>query len=50
MRKLYVSNPNTVKLGCLGEIVRWMLGLWPVGVVCAFDVPLGHLAFDDARC
>ena len=27
-----------------------MLGLWPGGVVGAFDVPLGHLAFDDARC
>lgn len=39
---------NTVKLGSLNEVVRWMLGLWPGGVVGTFDVPLGHLAFDDA--
>ena len=42
-------KPNTVKLGLLDEVVRWMPGLWPVGVVGAFDVPLGHLAFDQAR-
>ena len=43
-------KPNTVKLGLLDEVVRWMPGLWPVGVVGAFDVPLGHLAFDHTRC
>ena len=26
------------------------MGLGPVGVVGAFDVPFGHLAFDDAGC
>ena len=24
--------------------------MWPGGVVSPFDVPLGHLAFDDAWC
>jgi hypothetical protein len=27
-----------------------VLRLWPGCVVAAFDVPLGHLALDDARC
>ena len=31
--------------GCLG----WLEGLWPGGVVGAFDVPFGHFAFDDVR-
>src|SRR5680860_1110106 len=39
---------NTVKLGSLDEVVRWMLGSWPGCVVGAFDVPFGHLAVDDA--
>jgi len=40
-------SPNTVKLDPLDEIVRCVLGLRPCCVVGAFDVPLGHLAFDD---
>src|SRR6266540_756077 len=43
------ANPNTVQLvshdGCGG----WSGWLWPGRVVGAFDVPSGHLAFDDAR-
>ena len=42
------ANSNAVQLdaddGCYG----WAGGLWPVGVAGAFDVPLGHLAFDQA--
>ena len=30
----------------MGRVLR----LGPGGVLSAFDVPLGHLAFDDARC
>jgi len=41
-------RPNTVKLGRDGGVAGLLLGLWPPGVVGAFDVPLGHLAFDDA--
>ena len=40
-------RPNTVKLGHLDEVVRWVLGLGPGGVVGAFDVPFDVLAFDD---
>ena len=43
-------KPNTVKLGWYGGVAGLLLGLWPPGVVGAFDVPLGHLAFDDAWC
>jgi hypothetical protein len=39
---------NTVKLERDGGVAGLLLGLWPPGVVGAFDVPLGHLAFDDA--
>ncbi len=31
-------------------VVGRMLGLRPGSVVGAFDVPLGHLAFDDSGC
>src|SRR5665647_2527274 len=41
-------SANTVKLGRDGGVAGLLLGLWPPGVVGAFDVPLGHLAFDDA--
>src|SRR5450759_1208072 len=41
-------RPNTVKLGRDRGVAGLLLGLWPPGVVGAFDVPLGHLAFDDA--
>ena len=44
------SSRNTVKLGRDGGVAGLLLGLWPAGVVGAFDVPLGHLAFDDAWC
>src|SRR5450830_1439152 len=37
------TNPNTVKLGRDGGVAGLLLGLWPPGVVGAFDVPLGHL-------
>jgi hypothetical protein len=41
---------NTVQLGCLEENCWWpFVGLGPVAVVFSFDVPLGHLAFDEAR-
>ena len=33
----------------MDEVVRWVLRLRPCCVVAAFDVPLGHLALDDAR-
>ncbi len=32
----------------MDEVVRWVLRLWPGCVMAAFDVPLGHLALDDA--
>jgi hypothetical protein len=49
LRKIRAS-PNTVQLGgleedCWGSVV----GLGPVPVVSSFDVPLGHLSFDEAR-
>ena len=40
-------NPNTVQLGCHCGVAGLLLGLRPVVVVGAFDVPLGHLALDD---
>ena len=40
-------RPNTVQLADL--ITGWMLRLGPGCVVGTFDVPLGHLAFDDSR-
>jgi len=43
-------NPNTVQLERADCGVRWVFGLGPVGVGGAFDVPFGHLAFDDAGC
>src|ERR1035437_10695347 len=44
------SKPNTVKLGWDGGVFGLLKGLWPTGVVGAFDVPFGHLAFDDSGC
>jgi transposase len=38
---------NTVQLGCHCGVAGLLLGLRPVVVVGAFDVPLGHLALDD---
>ena len=33
------------------SVLGWVLGSRPAGVVGALDVPLGHLALDDAwRC
>lgn len=44
------SSLNTVKLGPgWGGAGRRLRGLWPRGVVGAFDVPLGVFPFDDAR-
>ena len=42
-------NPNTVQL--VGEYSEGggVLGLGPVGVVGAFDLPFRHLAFDHSR-
>src|SRR5450759_403592 len=40
-------RPNTVQLGCHCGVAGLLLGLRPVVVVGAFDVPLGHLALDD---
>jgi len=39
-------RPNTVQLVRLDGGVWWVLGLGPVGVGGAFDVPFRHLAFD----
>ena len=43
-------RPNTVQLACLDAVAGRVLRLGPGAVVSAFDVPLGHLAFDDAWC
>ena len=42
--------PIPLSLSLSDEVVRWVLRLGPGRVVGAFDVPLGHLAFDDAWC
>lgn len=42
------SSSNTVQLGSQDDVGWGDSGLRPAGVVGAFDVPLGHLAFDDA--
>ena len=39
---------NTVQLGRCDRIGWYLLGLRPVGVVGALDVPFDVLAFDDA--
>src|SRR5665647_423774 len=39
---------NTVQLGELDGVVRRVVWRGPGRVVGAFDVPLGHLAFDDS--
>ena len=44
------AKPNTVQLVVVDDVGGWVVGLGPVGVVGAFDVPFGHLAFDDAWC
>lgn len=41
---------NTVQLMRANRDVWWALGLGPVSVSCAFDVPFGHFAFDHPRC
>lgn len=41
---------NTVKLGWDGGVFGLLKGLWPTGVVGAFDVPFGHLSLDDSGC
>ena len=40
---------NAVQLACLDDRGGWSAGLGPVGVYGSFHVPLGHLAFDQAR-
>jgi len=42
-------SPNTVQLACSDAVAGRVLRLGPGCVVSAFDVPFGHLAFDDAR-
>jgi len=50
-RPAHRVRSNTVQLGCHCGVAGLLLGLRPVDVVGAFDVPLGHLALDDAwRC
>ncbi len=41
-------SPNTVQLVGCDLVDGWVLGSGPGGVVGAFDVPFGHLSFDDA--
>ena len=44
------TSPNTVQLGRSEEDCWWpVVGLGPVPVAFSFDVPLGHLAFDESR-
>jgi hypothetical protein len=42
-------KPNAVQLAAFDDRCGWFLGLGPVGVSGTFDMPLGHLAFDQAR-
>jgi hypothetical protein len=44
-----MANGNTVQLGVEDGGDGWPGGLGPVGVSGAFDVPSGHLAFDESR-
>jgi len=48
-----LSNPVYAQyrsVSACDAVVRRVLRLWPGGVVSPFDVPLGHLAFDNAWC
>ncbi len=45
---MFRLSPNTIKLGCSDGGERWTGGLGPAGVSGSFDVPFGHLAFDEA--
>lgn len=40
------SRANTVQLVSFDEGRGWVLRLGPNGVLAAFDVPFGHLAYD----
>ena len=42
------TKGNTVQLVGCDLVDGWVLGSGPGGVVGAFDVPFGHLSFDDA--
>ena len=43
------ANPNAVQLGGVDDgWDGWAVGWRPVGVSGSFDVPSGHLAFDQA--
>jgi hypothetical protein len=41
------ARANAVQLDALDGGDGWSGGLGPVGVAGSFDVPLGHLAFDE---
>ena len=43
-------TPNTVQLVWVNGVVGWVVRLGPVCVMCAFDMPFGHFAFDHAGC
>jgi len=45
---LAAFSPNAVQLDALDDWYGWAGGLGPVGVVGSFDVPFGHLAFDES--
>ena len=42
------ARPNAVQLGAADGGGRWSGWLWPVDVAGSFDVPFGHLAFDES--
>ena len=44
------AEPNTGQLTTSDGDVGGVLGLWPVSMRGAFDVPFGHFAFDDPWC
>src|SRR5665647_3316501 len=44
------NYPQYRSVSTCDAVVRRVLRLWPGGVVSPFDVPLGHLGFDDAWC
>jgi hypothetical protein len=49
-RRARGPKSNTVQLRRMDGDVGWMLGLRPVSMRGAFDVPFGHFAFGHPRC